>query len=271
MAHITMSPGVQEDQGLGLTQARVAYSEWVKLRSLRSTVVTLTASVVVTVGTGLLVCLITKAHQAGAGQPNTNAATLSLYGAYFAPLTVGVLGVLLITGEYATGMIRATLSAVPRRLPVLWAKLAVFAAVTLATSEAALFVAFLAGQVLLARKHAGVSLAAPGVLGAVAGTGLYMMGVGLLGMALGFLIRNTAGAISTLLGLVLVLPVLVNVLPAGWTGHLAPYLPNSAGQAIMLVMPTSGFLAPWAGLGVFTAYIAVAIAAAAVSLAKRDA
>jgi ABC-type transport system involved in multi-copper enzyme maturation permease subunit len=220
--------------------------------------------VAVTVGIGLLLCHLHAGKHGG-----TNPAALSMYGAYLAPVTIGVLGVLAITGEYATGMIRATLSAVPRRLPVLWAKAGVFAAVALVVSEVTLLVTFLAGQAML--RPAGASLADPGVLRIVAGTGLYITVVGLFGMTLGSLIRNTAGAISTLFGLMLVLPVLANVIPAGWAAHVARYLPSNAGQAIMLVRPAAGFLAPWAGLGLFAGYAAVAIAAAAVTLKWRDA
>jgi ABC-2 type transport system permease protein len=256
---------------LRITPARVAHSEWIKLRSLRSTGYALAAAVVVTAGCGLLLCALASQRLDAGKHLGTNPAVLSLYGAYLAPLTVGVLGVLLITGEYATGLIRSTLSAVPRRLPVLWAKLGVFGLVAAVTSEVTLICTFLAGQAVLARTHAGASFADPGVLRAVLGTGLYMTIVGLLGMAFGFLFRTTAGAISALFGVVLVLPVLANVLPATWTGHFAAYLPSNAGQAIMAVRPIPDTLSPWTGLGLFAGYTVLAIAAAVVCLKKRDA
>jgi ABC-type transport system involved in multi-copper enzyme maturation permease subunit len=271
MASTTTAPGARTARGSGLTLARVAYSELIKLRSLRSTIITLSASVVLTVGTGVLLCLNARAHVEAGRHLGTDPAVLTLYGAYLAPVTVGALGVLFITGEYATGMIRSTLAAVPRRLPVLWAKAGVLALAVMVISEAALLVTFLAGQAILSATPAGVSLADPGVLRAVTGTGLYVTVVGLLGMALGFVIRSTAGAITTLFGVLLVAPVLVNVLPAGWTGHIAPYLPSNAGQAIMLVQPAAGFLAPWTGLALFAGYAAAAVAVAAVTLKWRDA
>lgn len=254
-----------------LTQARVARSEWIKLRSLRSTAWMAAAFVVVTVGTGLLLCHSAQTHLAEGKHLGTSPAVLSLYGAYLAPLTVGVLGVLLVIGEYGTGMVRATLSAVPRRLPVLWAKLGVFAAAAVVVSEITLLVTFGVGQMLLAHTHAGASLGDPGVLRAVFGAGLYITAIGLFGIGLGFLIRNTAGAISLMFGVMLVLPVLANVLPAGWAGHLAEYLPSNAGQAILDVTPVPDSLAPWTGLGLFAGYTALVVAAAAICLKRRDA
>jgi ABC-type transport system involved in multi-copper enzyme maturation permease subunit len=254
-----------------LTQARVARSEWIKLSSLRSSAWTMAAFVVTTAGTGLLLCDFAREHLNAGKHVGTSTAVLSIYGAYLAPLTIGVLGVLLASGEYATGQIRSTLTAVPARLPVLWAKFGVFALVTLAVSEVTLLVTFLAGQAMLAGPHAGASLADPGVLRAVTGTGLYIAVTGLFGLALGFLLRNTAAAISTLFGIMLVLPVLANVLPPAWTSHFVAYLPSNAGQAIMAVRQLPHTLAPWTGLGVFAGYIAVATGIAAVLLKARDA
>jgi ABC-2 type transport system permease protein len=272
MTSATTDPRVRAPAGVRVTQARVAASEWIKLRSLRSTVYTLAASVIMILGLGLLLAVIALVHlKAGHGLGSIDPASLSLYGVYPAQLTIGALGVLLVTGEYATGMIRATLTAVPRRLPVLWAKLGVFAVVAAVTSEAALLATFLSGQAILAAQHAGASLSHPGVLRAVLGTGLYLTVVGLLAMALGSLIRNTAGALATLFGIVLILPVLWDLVPAHWAAQIAPYLPSNAGQAIMQLHPAAGTLAPWTGLALFAGYTAAAIAAAALLLKRRDA
>jgi ABC-2 type transport system permease protein len=259
---------------LRLTPARVARSEWIKLRSVRSTMWALAATAVAIAGTGLLLTALTRGHLAASGRHQTHidAVRISLFGMYLAQLTVGLLGVMLATSEYATGMIRVTLSAVPRRLAVLGAKLGVFAVVALVTCEAALFVTFLASQAVLASPHAGVSLAAPGVLRAVAGTGLYLTLVGLLGVALGFAIRNTAGAAAVLFAAVLVVPeVLGAALPADWAGRILPYLPSNAGQAIMNVQPAPDTMAPWPGLALFASYTALAVAVAALLLKRRDA
>ncbi len=263
--------GAHAAGGARLTQSGVARSEWIKLRSLRSTWWALGAFAVTTIGTGVLLCALAAAHAASGRHVGVDGTTLSLYGTYLAPLTLGVLGALAVTGEYMTGMIRATLTAVPKRMPVLWAKLGVFAALALIVSEVSLFVTFFAGQALLAHSGFGGSLGDPGVFAAVFGTGLYITIVGLFGMALGSVIRNTAAVISTVFGVMVVLPVLVGLLPSAWTTQVAPYLPSNAGQAIMNVQPVPGFLAPWTGLAVFAGYTAAVVMAAAVLLKRRDA
>jgi ABC-2 type transport system permease protein len=262
----------QADRPHRVTQARVAYSEWIKLRSLRSTWWTLGIFVVTTIGIGVLLSSVAAAHlSAGHHLSFGQLVTLNLYGAYLAPLTIGVLGGLAATGEYMTGQIRASLTAVPTRLPVLWAKLGLFAAVGLIVSEVTVFLTFWIGTTILGHAGAGVSLGQPGVLRAVAGTGVYLMLTGLFGLAIGAVVRNTAVAISALAGIMLVLPVVTNLLPTTWTVHFAEYLPSNAGQAILAVQPSSGILAPWTGLALFAGYIAVVVAGAAVLLKRRDA
>ena len=140
----------------------------------------------------------------------------SLAGVYLAQLAIGVLGVLIISGEYATGMIRATFGAVPRRLGVFWAKVAVFAAATLVVMSAAAFGSFLLGQRLLTTH--GVSLADPGVLRAVVGVALYLTVVGVLAVALGFIVRSTAGGVAAFVGLLMVLPAIARLLPVQLAG-----------------------------------------------------
>ena len=250
-----------------VTQARVLTSEWIKLRSLRSTMVTLAASVAMVVGPGIAFCALHPANTP-VGDPTAT----SLRGVYLAQLAIGVLGVLLITGEYSTGMIKASLTSVPRRLPVLWAKLGVFALVAFVTSTAAAFAAFLGGQAALSAHHlAGASLSDPTVLRAVFGGGLYLTAVGLMGMMLGFIIRNTAGAVSVLLGLLIILPVIAQALPVSWFAHIYPYLPSQAGAAIMLVNQIKLSLAPWPGFAMFAGYTAALATLGAVLLRRRDA
>jgi ABC-type transport system involved in multi-copper enzyme maturation permease subunit len=182
-----------------------------------------------------------------------------------------VLGVLVVTGEYSTGMIRASLSAAPTRLPVLWAKTIVFAAVTFVVTTVSSFVAFFGGQAFLSSQHIQTSLAAPGVFRAVLGCGLYLTVVGLLGVALGWIVRHTAGAIASVFGLLLVLPALGDALPDTLAPHITPYLPSNAGQQLVAVHSEVGMLAPWAGFAVFCAYLVVGIVVAVVLLKRRDA
>lgn len=255
-----------------VTQTRVLRSEWIKLWTLRSTWFTLAAAFIGMVGIGYLVSFETQRHfsQMGLVERLTFDPTMrSEVGVYLAQLAIGVLGVLVISGEYATGMIRATLGAVPTRLPVLWAKLAVYGSVTFVVTLVGSFAAFLGGQKLL--HPYGTTLSQPHVLRAVFGVTLYLTVVALLSVGLGFVIRNTAGGIAALFGLLLVLPVIIRAFPTSWQNHILPYLPSSAGSTLFDLHPDSTSLAPWTGFGVFCAWAAAAILAGAILLRRRDA
>jgi ABC-2 type transport system permease protein len=258
-----------------VTQLRVINSEWIKLRTLRSTPITLLVAVVIMIGLGPLLTWANAAHSGGGpgdhGAPVVNSAELSLALYHFAQLAIGVLGVLMVTGEYSTGMIRASMSAVPKRLPVLWAKAAVYAVVVLVLMTIASLVAFYSGQAILSHYGRSVTLSDPGVARVVFGTGLYLTVVGLLGVALGALLRNGAGAISTLVGLLLLIPILSNLLPSSWAPHIVPYLPSNAGGALLNVVPDSTLMSPWGGFALFVGYAVALLAIAGVLLKRRDA
>jgi ABC-type transport system involved in multi-copper enzyme maturation permease subunit len=259
---------------LKVTQLRLVRSEWLKFRSLRSTYATLLATILGMVGFGILFAAVTASRWSvmdARERARFDPTAVSLRGYFLAQLVVGVLGVLIVSGEYGTGMIRATLSAAPKRLPVLWAKVIVFAVVTFVVTTLSSLVAFLAGQAILSSQHIETTLAAPNVLRAVIGTGLYLTVVGLLGVALGWIIRHTAGAIATVFGLLLVLPALGDALPTSWGDHINPYLPSNAGQQLVSVQHEIGMLSPWSGFAVFYLYAVVGIAVAAVLLKRRDA
>jgi len=259
-----------------VTQKRVVLSEWIKLRSLRSTIFALLAAVVCTIGLGLLIAAL-RANQIETNGgfhpgPDFDATAVTLRGVYLAQLAIGVLGVLVITGEYSTGMIRATLSAVPRRLPVLWAKAAVFAVVVFVSMGISSLIAFEGGAAFFSGAGIHISLSTPGAARAVLGAALYLTVIGLLGVGLGFLIRNTAGAISALFGLMLVLPPIANALPSSLYNDIDKYLPLIAGTQVMTTVGGgSSVLSPWAGMGVFTLYAVAAIGLGAVVLKRRDA
>ena len=257
-----------------VTLGGVLHSEWIKLRTLRSTFWTLLVTTVALIGFGTLFSALTASHWSSMSaheRATFDPALTSLRGYFLAQLAVGVLGVLVITGEYATGMIRASLAAVPRRLPVLWAKAGLFAAVVWVLTTVSALVAFVIGQAIMAPKHIGTSLSDPGVVRMVLGTGLYLTVVGLLGVAIGALIRNTAGGIATLMGLLLIVPALAEALPDSWAHHVNQWLPSNAGQALISLHREAHTLAPWTGFAVFALYALVALAAAAVLLRRRDA
>lgn len=255
-----------------VTQSRAIASEWVKLSTLRSTWITLAAAVLGTIAVGALASWAIDAHWSHL-QPDERATfspiSQSLTGVYLAQLAIGVLGVLVISGEYATGMIRATLAAIPKRLPVLWAKLTVFASMTFLLTLLASFVAFFLGQALL-HSH-GTTLGAPHALRAVVGVALYLTVVGIMALALGFIVRSTAGGIASLFGILLVLPAIGHVLPSSWQTTLLPYLPSNAGGALYALHPDPGTLSPWNGFAVMCIWAAVGVAGAAVALRRRDA
>jgi hypothetical protein len=255
-----------------VTQANVIRSEWIKFRTVRSTVVVSALTALFMVGLALLVSSVTNArwsHLAPEEQLPYNLIRRTLVGVNLAQLTVGVLGALVITAEYTTGMIRATLGAVPKRLPVLWGKLAVFAPVTFVLTLAASFAAFLGGQALLGTH--GIPLSTPGALRAVFGVALYLTVLSVLAVALGFIIRNTAGAITALVALLIVLPAVAAALPDSWQKSIVPYLPSTAGQAVYMTHQVPNSLHPWAGFALFGGYAAVAVGAAGFALCRRDA
>jgi ABC-2 type transport system permease protein len=260
----------------GVNPRRVAQAEWIKFRSLRSTWYSLGAAMVVAIGLGVLFADLRGNDFANHGGLPKGAGfedwtQVSLRGLFLAQLAVGVLGVLMITGEYSTGMIRASLSAVPGRSLVLAAKVAVVGFATFVVGTIASFIAFTAGQAALSGHHYGVCLSSPGALRAVIGGGLFLALIALLGLGCGFAIRSTGGALATLFGLLLVLPLLAQALPSSWQNHIDKFLPFNAGTAVMSTIQQSDSLGPWAGIGVLALWTVVALGVGLVMLRRRDA
>ena len=258
----TMAPGTARDR-VGFPQA--ARMEWIKLRSLRSTWWVLALTVAGALGIAVAVGVNTE--DAAADLTNNALAGISL-----GLLLVGVLGVLAMTGEHSSGMIRATLAAVPNRPLVLAAKAAVFGALALAAGEAAAFIAFFAGGAALPAGVPAPTLGQPGVLRAVVLGGAGYCLIGLIGVGLGAVLRHTPAAIALLVGGVYVLAQLV----AGFATWIMAWLPIAiVANSLSVTRPVGDgqirFLSPWAGLGVLGLYAAVSLAAGAFLLARRDA
>lgn len=192
-----------------------------------------------------------------------------LQGYLLAQLLVGVLGVLAVSGEYGTGMIRSTMAAVPGRVSVVPAKALVLATVTLPIALTALGT-FLGTEAFLSRYHAGFSLSDPTALRVTLGTAVYLTLIGLLGSTLGWVLRSTAGGIAALVGLVLVVPVLFGQLLGTWGKDVGQFLPSSAGEAFITSLPGDHMLTAWTGLGVMVAWVAAGLLTAAVQLRRRD-
>ena len=248
--------------------------EWIKLRSVRSTYWTLLALVGAIVAIGLLISFTTVSrwNQFSAIERATFDPTFrSLTGIFLGQLAIGVLGVLVITAEYSTGMIRSTFAAVPQRGAVLAAKAITFAGVALVVGTAACLVAFLGGQAIFAGKGIGVSLGAAGELRAVLGGGVFLGLLGLLALGIGAIVRHTAGAIAAFVGIILVAPALVSALPSPWSGNIAKFLPGEAGQSLVSVHASAGQLSPWTALAVLSGWVVVSLGTAAFLILRRDA
>jgi ABC-2 type transport system permease protein len=257
--------------------ANLLLSEWTKLRSVRSTVWSLLLLVVLTLGITVLITAITSAQWnkiGAASQAQLLADPVSgilSAGVQFGQLTVIVLGVLVITSEYSTGAIRASLLAVPRRIPMLAAKGTVFAALVLVLGEIVMFASFFIGAAIL-HSHVPVSLGGPSIARAVAGGGLYLAVLGLFAMAIGTIVRHTAGAITGVIAFVIVLEPLSSLIPGTWGNHIHDYLPTSAGRLIIQTTTQSGqVLSSWEGFGVFCLWTAVLLVVAGYLLNRRDA
>jgi hypothetical protein len=258
-----------------LNFGHVLQSEWTKLWSLRSTRWSLLAAFLAQAGLGMIVAAFQMGHWAqmdAAERARYDSINTGVGGYHLAQLAVAVLGVLVISGEYSTGMIRSSFMAVPRRLPVLWAKLATFAGVTFALTLVASLISFFGVQAIVSQRHLQHGLGDPHALRAVVGAALFLTMLGVLCVGLGALIRNTAGAIASFVGLLFVLPGVVAILPASLSDAISPYLPVNAGFAVATSTFDNGHhLSPWAGFAVFSAYAAAAVLAAAVGMVRRDA
>lgn len=252
-----------------VTLGRATASEWVKFRTLRSSWAVLGGAVLGMVAIALIVAYNTR-QLTPQIQTEDSVASATMQGYYLGQLLIGALGVLFVTGEYGTGMIRSTFAAVPARLPVVWAKLAVFVAVVATSMIAACLVAFVSAQALLSAYRPGYSLGDPGVLRVVLGTGVYLTLVGLLGGAIGWLVRSTPGALVTFFAVILVVPVLVTGVLGQLGRDVGQYLPSEAGRSFVSSLPDPTSLSPWVGLAVLVAWVVGALALAAATLRRRD-
>ena len=256
-----------------VTQVRVIRAELTKLRTQPSAFWSLLSAVILVVGFGIgySLLLVARPPHGAAAIASFDPAAISLSGVQLAQIAVGVLGILLVTGEYATGLIRTTFAAVPRRLPVLLGKAVLVAAAIVTVSVPAAFAAFAGGQSILARQHLSVQLSQPGVARAVIGSALYLAVIGLLGLGLGALVRNAAGGIAALFGVLYGLPLAASLLPGTMAADVTKFLPATAGQAVTSVQPDPTMLQPWTGFAVLCAYAAVLLIISAVRMRRGDA
>ena len=248
----------------------VARGEWTKFWSVRSTKFTLLAAGVVTVVFGMIFSAVAESGEAaGPATLLTDPIDLALAGMALGEMIVGVLGVLIVAGEYSTGLIRTTFAAVGRRTKVLWAKSAVLAASVFAMAAVAVTAAVVLGQAVYAGGQATVPLA--DALDVIVGAVVYLTGIGLIGLALGFLLRSTAAGIAVLVGGVFIGPNLLNLLPESITDVFMKYLPSEAGSAMMTQVTDPELLSRGAGYVVFVAWVVGLLGLAGYLVRKRDA
>jgi ABC-2 type transport system permease protein len=255
-----------------VTQVRVVRAEWTKLLALRSTRWCALTAAVLIVGLGAAIAGSGTPYKISPGNTAANGVSVALIGVSFAQLVIGVVAVLAFSGEYGTGMIRATLAVVPARLPVLWAKMIALVGLVLPVTLLCAFADFFAAAAIESSRGGSVlSLTDPGVLRTVAGSSLYLTVVVIIGLALGALLRKTAAGLSVFAAVFFVIPVTVGALPPNIRGF-APYLPSNAGGALWgSPLGNANALSPWTGFAVLCGYAVVLTALAAWQLRRRDA
>jgi ABC-2 type transport system permease protein len=260
--------------GRAATFGDVLRSEWTKLRSVRSTFWALAVTVVLGIGLGAAISAAAAhgyARSGASGKLSWDPAAVSLDGMAIASLAVAVLGVLCVSAEYSSGMIRTSLIAVPKRGRVLAAKSLVFAGVTFVVGEATSFAAFFTGQALISGHAPHAALGDPGVARAVAGTGLLLTALAVLSVAAGTLLRHPAAAIACMIAVLFVLPAIAQALPDSWRNPVTEFWPTMAGGQLTSVHRAAHTLPPWAGFGVMCLFTAIVYAMAWALLDRRDA
>lgn len=260
--------------GSGLSVTGILRSEWIKLRSLRSTMWSYLLVILISVGMAALLSTSIGSEAGPAAVPDAEQASFllqaSVFGIYFGQLVVAVLGVLVISGEYSTGMIKSTLTAAPRRLSALWAKVAVLFTTTYVVGLFAILGSFLVASPILAGKGIHGDLLDVNIIFPILGASLYLALISVFALGIGAVLRSSAGGIAAALGILLVLPVIFQLIPADWAADALPYLVSNAGFA-MFGAAMGPALEPWQSFAVVIGWIVVALAAAAVLLKRRDA
>lgn len=252
-------------------------SEWTKIRSVRSTVWSLVALVAVSVGMVSLVLALRMSAWSSLSPAHQHDLSSDPLGNFF-PIAIGlgqlaiiVLGVMTVTSEYTTGMIRSTLQAQPRRLTILTAKVVVFTVLALVVGQVVAFGSFFSTQAII-KAHVPMSLSEPNYLRAVVGAGLYLAMIGLFSLAMGAILRHTAGAITAVAAIVLVVGGLTELLPDSWGAHVHAWWPSIAGQLVYNPqVDSTSLLTAWQGFAVMAGWTALLLAVAYWLVHRRDA
>ncbi|MGD8166239.1 ABC transporter permease [Herbiconiux sp. P16] len=246
----------------------VLRSEWIKLTTLRSTLWAYAILVLVQVGMGVIFVLASDGFANAPGAANQAAVLPSTLGIMLGQLVISVLGVLVISGEYGTGQIRSSLTAVPKRLPVLWAKALVFGVSSFVVGLVAVFAAYAVTWPMLDARGVTSDITDPSLWGSLVGGAGYLALIGLLAYFLGAVLRHTAGGVAAALGLLLVVPTVLSFIQADWITVIGQWLPGVVGQSLFF---GSEIFEPWQAVLVMLGWIAVVAIPAAILLKRRDA
>ena len=254
----------------------ITRSEFLKFRTVRATFIGLATFFVLTIGLAVLITLVIKSNWSQRSPVERLAfdpVATSLVGVFFAQFAVGVMGARSITSEFATGSIRTTLAAVPRRVHLVFAKLFVLLIVFFIASELVVFAAFEVGQAIYRMGHLpSGSLSNSTDLRAVIMAGVYLTILALIGFGLGLILRTTSVTISIYVTLLLIIPIIVNFLPANWQDHITRYLPSNLGQVMTSPVSVTPNSFTWGSASfVLAAYAAFTVAVGTVLLTRRDA
>lgn len=260
--------------GNGVTLWSTVRSEWIKFRSIRSTVMGVIVTVLLTIGIGLLITITVRGHfsQMELTRKLTfDPVSSSLGGTFFAQFAIGVIGALFITSEYSSGSIRTTLAAVPQRFRLVAGKAVVLALSIFVVSEVLCFTSFSIGQAIYSGVVPSASLGTADVLRAVVLAGVYLMLLALIGFALGLILRQSAATISVFVSLLLILPLILFFLPTSWQNDFERFEPSNLGSSMMSVTAQPNLFTNWSALITMVIYVAVLLGVAIVTLERRDA
>ncbi len=280
LSTVPTAPSRPSTPARSVTFARTVSAEWIKFRTLRSTVWTLVATTVLMVGISVLAAWGTSTEAVDGGSGPMNGAQLLSAGYQLAQLALAVLAVLTITGEYSTGMIRSTFAAVPARAPVLAAKAVVLAVVVLVVSAVSMALSFLATVPFHDDLAVRFDLSDAETQRMIVGLPLYLVAISLLAFAIGALLRHSAGALTSVIALLLVIENVLMLVPVRAIQVISPFLPSTAGRRVLLdeemigaidAASTGAHLSAWQGYGVLAAWVVALLALAAVLLRRRDA
>lgn len=255
-----------------VTFGRILDAEWTKIRTVRSTTWTLASLFVASVGLTALICMAVASDLAAGDAGGEPAGAFVTWGLMFGQIAALVLGVIVASSEYSSGMIRSTLAAAPRRWAVLTAKTVVLGGLLLVLGTATSTASYFAGNFFLDREGVGLALGDPGVLRTLVGGGLYLAVLGLFGLGLGMLMRHTAGAVTVGIALIFVVGNLVALVPGSLGEWLTKLMPGNAGSSIATVESFNpNLLEPWTGFAVFGGQTALLLVLAGLLFSRRDA